>query len=78
MFFSRSKLGHKITFLQILTYLHYSITVKRDSLFPNIYLSSFSAKSASKGPRYKAFKSDTSGKILLYMNLLREAGMAQR
>ena len=52
VFFSRSKLGHKITFLQILTYVHYSITVKRDSLnkkivlenshYSPIYLPSFS------------------------------------
>ena len=52
VFFSRSKLGHKITFLQILTYVHYSITIKRDLLnkklvlvnshYSPIYLPSFS------------------------------------
>ena len=70
-----SKLGHKITFLEILTYVHYSITIKRHLLnkkwywrTPTIpqYICQVLAKSAFKGPRYEAFKSDTPAKILPY------------
>ena len=51
--------------LPILTYVHYSITVKRDHSPIYIYISSL-AKSGSKGLRYKAFKSDIPAKILPY------------